>query len=499
MQRAAANELTLVTGAGGLLGRYVVAAMERRGLACLAACRPGKLDSLSEALASVGAGAVAKVEFDFTTATELPAGAVRVIHAAAITKFADQDGEPHRTNAAGFANLLAACDRSDVRELHLVSTAFATGRRDGWVPERVDLDAAGVYRNAYEKSKAAAERMMVAWLEKSRGRRGTILRPSIIVGEHATGRTFKYDGFYIVAKAMRLLSDHVRRRGQASNRLRLRVPASAAAVQNLVPVDWVANMIAHVANAPSAWGQVVHLTCPAPPTNALLKRVLESHFGLSGTTFGTADQPVGDESQQRLFDGASDAVSGYFDRQPVWLRMNAARLEQEFGLPCPAWEEASLRRLVAVADADEFGRNDRPRRAQASLAVARYFNEFLPDAADKSLILRAVGMTISIRFDVGGQSYQCKFERGELEHVEPGQNLDVDVVYGCEEHVFWEVVSGRADVQRLFLEGRADVEGDLEKGIKLAVVLSAFGREFPCDGTFAESTGREVVAIGGAA
>ena len=454
MQRGPTTHFTLVTGAGGLLGRYVVAALHRRGVPTLAACRPGKTRELAAALASVDAADAATVEFDFATADRLPVGVDRVIHAAAITKFADQGGEPYRTNATGFERLLSACDRSGVIELHLISTAFAAGRGSEWVAERVDADTNNVYRNAYEKSKAAAERSMVRWLSRNHGRRGTIIRPSIIVGEYDTGRTFKYDGFYLVAKAMRLLAEHVRRRGMPADQLRVRIPAHASAVQNLVPVDWVASMIARVATSPSTWGQVVHLTHPAPPTNALIRRVLESHYGLSGTSF--AEGSDADDSQQRVFDGVADAVSEYFDRQPVFLRMNASRLEQEFDLPCPAWDEASLRRIVVAADADNFGRGRSP-VAEPAKAVDRYFAEFLPKHAPQSEILRVVGMTISIRFDIGGCHYRCSFEQGVLTGIPARVQGDVgeaDVVYRCDEATFRNVVSGASDVQSLFLEGR---------------------------------------------
>jgi len=41
-------------------------------------------------------------------------------------------------------------------------------------------------------------------------------------------------------------------------------------------------------------------------------------------------------------------------------------------------------------------------------------------------------------------------------------------------------VSGAADPQEIFLGGHAEVSGDTEKALKLAMILHAFSREFPC-------------------
>ncbi len=46
---------------------------------------------------------------------------------------------------------------------------------------------------------------------------------------------------------------------------------------------------------------------------------------------------------------------------------------------------------------------------------------------------------------------------------------------------FWRAVAGEVTGAELFLSGDARIEGDIERGLKFAMILEQFVREFPCD------------------
>jgi predicted lipid carrier protein YhbT len=45
--------------------------------------------------------------------------------------------------------------------------------------------------------------------------------------------------------------------------------------------------------------------------------------------------------------------------------------------------------------------------------------------------------------------------------------------------VYWDAVAGRTDPREVFLSGRAEVFGDVERALKMAMILHAFNTEFP--------------------
>src|SRR5450755_3994705 len=120
----------------------------------------------------------------------------RVLHAAASVSFELGLAESRAINVRGTQNMLAFADRAHRRgrlqRFTYVSTAYVAGTHRGEFSEH-DYDVGQGFRNAYERSKwesegnvrAAASRLSVQ-----------IARPSIIVGEQASGWTTAFNVMY---------------------------------------------------------------------------------------------------------------------------------------------------------------------------------------------------------------------------------------------------------------------------------------------------------------
>ncbi|MEU5882408.1 SDR family oxidoreductase [Spirillospora sp. NPDC047279] len=110
-----------------------------------------------------------------------------VVHAAASTRW---NQEPEEAWEANVRSTEAVLDVAADAHLVHISTAFAIGLRGD-----TSSDRPADYRNSYEWSKAAAERLV------ARHGRCTVIRPPLIIGRRADGRVARFSGLYTFARA----------------------------------------------------------------------------------------------------------------------------------------------------------------------------------------------------------------------------------------------------------------------------------------------------------
>ena len=177
----------------------------------------------------------------------IAAETTRIIHSAATVYFAERLEESRRINVTGTIHMLALAEEAQragaLRSFVHVSTAYVSGLRTGLVRED-ELDLQQKFRNTYEQTKCEAEALV-------RRRQAdlpiVIARPSVVVGDSQTGITTSFKTVYWPLKVY------------ASRRWRT-VPGYPDTVIDLVPVDFVASGIVHLAFDDRAPGQCVHLS-----------------------------------------------------------------------------------------------------------------------------------------------------------------------------------------------------------------------------------------------
>lgn len=181
-----------------------------------------------------------------------------VIHCAALTSFSTRKDELiWKTNVGGVASVIDALEGSGVPLCH-VSTAYVADSPDGvHAPEGPPKPEAEC-RNAYERSKRAAE-LLLRDASKSGKIQSSIFRPSIIVGARDDGRIHEFLNFYQLFRLIDLIET-----GMLPLSETVRVCADPRATLNLVPVDWVAEALWNIIDAGAESGQTYHLTNPAP-------------------------------------------------------------------------------------------------------------------------------------------------------------------------------------------------------------------------------------------
>lgn len=479
---------TLITGATGFLGSVVLAELLGRGHRCDVLVRDAAkaAPKLFDLLAAIGPGAlvsangrVSFVEGDLPDGLPAFLGARidRVVHAAACTRFElNGDGDPYRTNAMGTAALLRWCERHRVREFHLISTAYSNGVLDRAVPERV-LETHGRFRNAYEHSKWTAEQHVCAW-GRTPGRSWTIVRPSIIVGDYATGHALKLNGLYIALRAFSRAAARAagRRRG-------VRLEGAPDGTLNYVPVDYVARAIGHVVDTRWCRGRVFNLVHPSPRSNRWLLDQVQAFHGVEGGRFVSHGEWR--ESLPTLAERSLAAAMGplraYLDRSCEFERTNTALLEGDGLGACPMWDEASVRRVVAMAEGDPTMAGS-CRAGDPAGVVAAFFDEFLPARLGGEPLAGMGDLSTSFRFVVDGVEngrWLCRVREGRLVGVWRGGSDAGDFTYRMDIDAFFDIVGAQVDPQDVFLEGRAHVEGNIERALKMGMILHQFNREHP--------------------
>ncbi|WUI01733.1 SDR family oxidoreductase [Spirillospora sp. NBC_00431] len=169
----------LLTGATGVLGSELLGALRRRrGIDVVAVSRRG---APSDGVLGWRIGAEPPPD-------ELPRRFDAIVHAAATTRW---NQEPEEAWAGNVRSTEAVLDLAggDTHLVH-VSTAFAIGLR-GDTSSTLLSD----YRNSYEWSKAAAERVV------AEHPRCTVVRPPLIIGRRSDGHIARFSGLYTFARA----------------------------------------------------------------------------------------------------------------------------------------------------------------------------------------------------------------------------------------------------------------------------------------------------------
>ena len=190
-----------------------------------------------------------------------------VYHLAAVYDLAVERDLAFRVNVEGTRNVNEFVrNLPNLRRYNYVSTCYVAGLRSGKILE-TELEHDAGFRNFYEETKYLAEMET----EKLKAEiPTTIYRPSVVVGDSASGETAKYDGIYYLMLYLRKAPDLLRFINVGNKNVRL----------NLVPVDFVVEGIAALAKDENAAGKTVALTDPNPlTTEELFDAIAENLTG----------------------------------------------------------------------------------------------------------------------------------------------------------------------------------------------------------------------------
>jgi NAD(P)-dependent dehydrogenase (short-subunit alcohol dehydrogenase family) len=262
-----------VTGATGFIGRFLMAELLKRDGTIYVLCRASSLDKLDELRSRLGTdeqrvvGIVGdltkdRLGVDQEDVDKLDGQIEHFFHLAAIYDLTADADSQHLANVEGTRHALQLAEAVHADHFQMVSSIAAAGLYRGTFTEDMFDEAQDVEHNAYYHTKHESERLVrreatIPW---------RIYRPGIVVGHSETGEIDKIDGPYYFFRTIQ--------------RLRGAMPAWWRGIGveggeiNMVPVDYVAKAMDHLAHLPGYDGQAFHLTDPEPLTVAGLLKVL---------------------------------------------------------------------------------------------------------------------------------------------------------------------------------------------------------------------------------
>lgn len=250
----------LLTGYPGFLGSELLPRILRRSNDIEAVClvQPKFMALADERRKASGlAERIRLIEGDITQpglAPDMP-DVAEIYHLAAIYDLSVRRDVGVRVNVEGTRNVLEfARQCSALERVHYISTCYVSGRHRGLFLED-QLQTGQSFNNYYEETKNLAE--VEVRFAMHQGLPVTIYRPSVVVGDSATGATQKFDGpYYVIQWLMR--QGHIAFLPVVGRPKKYRF--------NVVPRDFIVSALDYLSGIPQSIGKTYHLADPEPLT-----------------------------------------------------------------------------------------------------------------------------------------------------------------------------------------------------------------------------------------
>ncbi|MHB8718476.1 MAG: SDR family oxidoreductase [Candidatus Dormibacteria bacterium] len=249
-----------VTGATGFIGRQLVPLLLARGGEVHALVRPGsrhRFAALRDRLDPDGRrlhpvyGDIAEPGLGINEADAERLHGASVFHLAAVYDLTASAADTERANIDGTRNTVDSANAIGAARFHHVSSIAVAGRFKGVFTEAM-FDEGQVLDHPYFATKYEAERIVrescqVPW---------RVYRPGMVIGSSETGEADRVDGPYYAFKLIQNL------RSEFPQWMPFVGPEGGPL--NLVPVDFVARAMDHIAHLDGLDNRAFHLVDPQP-------------------------------------------------------------------------------------------------------------------------------------------------------------------------------------------------------------------------------------------
>lgn len=444
----------LLTGATGLLGRYLVRDLLLEGKQLAVLVRSSKRESAVERVEGImqmweeqlGKWLPRPVVLEGDICQPLlglsaddrhwvTRNCSELMHSAAsLTFHADGTGEPWTSNFGGTKNMLDLCQATGIRNLHYVSTAYVCGLREGMMYE-TELDCGQAFRNDYEESKLKSEQLVrdAKFIDKL-----TVYRPAVIAGDSVNGYTSTYHGIYLYLRMMSLLVPRQPVGPDGKRHTPLRLPMRGDERRNVIPINWVSEVITHLYLSPQSHGRTFHLSPKKHVTPRDILNAGFSYFNSTGAEYVGYDGV--DPATYNDFEAETlPAFAMYDNYKATDPEFDCSNLDKFAGhIPCPEIDETVLHKYIRFGEEDRWGKR-RVKPADFDRFVVDCFAAIQLDSEAFASECRPL-LSLDLHGAGGGQWTLGLDSKGKLASC-PGFNSSLDSVLRMSVEDFRKVLS----------------------------------------------------------
>ena len=277
-----------------------------------------------------------------------------IIHCASDTSFSERNRPRiEKANVENLLHLLDFAAGSRCCFFHLISTAYAAGKKQGTCPE-ILADTRSFF-NVYEETKHLAE-MAAADRCGLEGIRLNIYRPSIVYGHSRTGKTLRFNALYYPVKILVFLKNLYLKKHREQDReslekmgisfdsdgiahMPIRIEASGSGGINLIPVDFFTSAFYAIMET-ALDGGVFHITNDRPRPVADIIDYTQTYFNITGIQAVQAGQfpPGSQNSLEILFNRYTEIYRQYMQDERMFDTTRAGAILTAKGITCPDFD-----------------------------------------------------------------------------------------------------------------------------------------------------------------
>ena len=471
----------LMSGATGLVGRYLLRDLVRTEVPVAVLVRDSKLASAASRIESIMLHWEAEAGHALPRPVVLPSDLCvsdlqladshrrwiadrchSVLHCAASMTFREnRHGEPFRTNIGGTENVLRLCREAGIRKFHHVSTAYVCGLREGRVWES-ELDVGQQLGNVYEQSKLQAEKLVrnAEYLDER-----TIYRPASVIGDAKTGYVTNPHGFYLPLQMAYVMASKVPV-DRMNERFFEILGLSGDEGKNLVPVDWLSRAIVTLVTDSRFHGQTYHLASAHPVKVGLIQQVIQDavrryHPGALRSSAETFDVSAYDSLYQKYM----AIYRSHWRDDPTFDQTNV-----EYAIPddpCPALDYDTLLRIARYPIVNQFNLADQP-SISSHLDVTQHLKRFAQRTNGNPSDTSRIGLQVN---GAGGGQWELSVSEGRITKAEQGLGTHHGARVYMTSDTFRSLLQRRLSIQQSIGTGKVLLEGEAVPWRNLVTVL----------------------------